>query len=292
MKLSIIIINWNVGELLKKCLESIFKYAKNIDCQLIIIDNNSRDGSQKLLSELKILNDKVEIILNKKNLGFARAVNMGLRRAQGEYILLLNPDTQIKEGTLEKSLEFMDNYRQAGIMGGKIINPDGSLQPSVRKFPSFLSQVFILLKLHHFFKNSFVQKYLAVSFDYQKTQEVDQVMGAFFLIRRQILEIIGYFDDHFFVWFEEVDFCRRAKNANWKVFYYPEAEIIHLGGASFSQKTSIRNQWQFNKSLLYYFKKHSGRLRYYLLTIFAIISLGLALLTSLLPFLRKIKNKK
>jgi GT2 family glycosyltransferase len=289
-KLSIVIVNWNTREYLRKCLESVFRYAGNLDYQLIVIDNHSQDSSQELLSSLRLLNDKIEVVLNKKNLGFAKAVNSGLRRAKGEYILLLNPDTQIKETTLEKSIKFMDDHSHCGVMGGKILNPDGSIQPSIRKFPTFLSQLFILLKLHHFTKNQSLKEYFSYNFDYSRTQEVDQVMGAFFLIRKSILEIIGYFDERFYLWFEEVDFCRRAKNANWRIFYYPEAEIVHTGGASFSQKISIRNQWQFNKSLLYYFKKHSGHLKHFLLAVFALLSLILALLTSILPIFKK--NKK
>lgn len=290
MKLSIIIVNWNTEKLLKKCLESIFLYADKIDYQLIVIDNNSKDKSRELLSKLKILNDNLEIVLSKTNLGFARAVNVGLKKSKGQYILLLNPDTQIKETTIEASIKFMDEHPHGGIMGGKILNLDGSIQPSVRRFPTFLSQFFILLKLHHFFKNSSIRKYFSSDFDYSKMQEVDQVMGAFFLIRRSVLETVGYFDERFFLWFEEVDFCRRVKNNGWQIFYNPRAEIIHLGGASFSQKIPIKNQWQFNKSLLYYFKKHGNYLVYYLLGLMTLVSLALALMISVLPIFKKIKK--
>jgi GT2 family glycosyltransferase len=148
-QLSIIVVNWNTEELLKKCLESIFLYADKIDYQLIVIDNNSKDKSKELLSKLKILNNNLEIVLSKANLGFARAVNVGLKKSKGQYILLLNPDTQIKETTFEESIKFMDEHPHGGIMGGKILNLDGSIQPSVRRFPTFLSQFIILLKLHH-----------------------------------------------------------------------------------------------------------------------------------------------
>jgi len=289
-KLSIIIVSWNTQELLKKCLETILNYGKNIDYQLIIVDNNSKDKSQELLSKLMILNNKIEPIFNKKNFGFAKAVNQGLKRSRSEYILLLNPDTQIKSDTLGKSIEFMEQNQHCGVMGGKILNFDGSIQPSVRKFPSLWSQLFILLKVHQFLKPNSIKDYFAFNFDYNKVQQVDQVMGAFFLIRKKILEIVGYFDERFFIWFEEVDFCRRAQNANWLIFYNPEAEILHVGGASFSQKTSFKNQWQFNKSLLYYFRKHHGFLIYCVLLFFTPLNLLLAVVTSFLPFLRKFKK--
>jgi len=291
MKLSIIIINWNTKELIKKCLNSVLKYTSFTDYQLIVIDNNSSDGSQKFLSDFCLQNKlNLKIILNNQNKGFAQAVNQGLKIAQGEYILLLNPDTEIKEKTLSEVIDFISLDKSIGILGGKILNPNGSHQPSVRSFPTLSSQIFILLKLHHFFRNKAVKKYLVIDFDYSKTQEVDQVMGAFFLIRRKVIEQIGYFDDKFFLWFEEVDFCKRAKDTGWKILYCHKIEIIHCGGASFSQKSSFRNQCQFNKSLLYYFKKHHGLLKYYLLLFLLPFNLFLTTIISFLPFLRRFKK--
>ncbi|MCX7779138.1 MAG: glycosyltransferase family 2 protein [Patescibacteria group bacterium] len=294
MKLSIIIVNWQTKNFLEKCLKSIQSYGKNysenIDFETIVIDNNSNDESRKFLSEFKIQNSKFKIILNHKNLGFARAVNRGIKLSKGEYILLLNPDTEIKENTF-KILEFMESHLKIGVCGGKILNSDGTLQNSVRKFPNLVSQIFVLLKIHHFFRNfKPIRNYFALDFDYSKTQEVDQVMGSFFMVRKKLIEEIGFFDEKFFLWFEEVDFCRRAKKAGWQIYYYPEAEIIHQKATSFSQVSPFKNQWQFNQSLLYYFKKHHSFFSWFILLLLQPISLLLSLIVSFLPGIKKLKK--
>ncbi len=292
MELSIIIVNWNTDDLLKRCLESIFRYGKSIDYEIIIIDNNSNDRSQEIIEQLNNpVNSKLRAIFNKQNLGFAKAVNQGIRVANGNYILLLNPDTELEENTLKNIIEWMGKTPHCGVCGGKILNPDSTMQPSVRRFPDLFSQSLVLLKIHQFLiKISPLKKYFALNFDYSKSQEVDQVMGAFFMIKKEVIDQIGFFDENFFLWFEEVDFCKRAKETGWKIYYYPGAEIIHRGGASFSQVLSIKNQWQFNKSLLYYFKKHHCFLSYLTLLIISPISLFFSLVVFLLPIIKKIKR--
>ncbi|MFN3301470.1 MAG: glycosyltransferase family 2 protein [Patescibacteria group bacterium] len=291
MTLSIIIVNWQTKDLLKKCLESIFCYAKNIDYELIVIDNSSTDHSSKFLSNLKPQTANFKIILNDRNFGFAKAVNQGIKLSRGKYILLLNPDTEIKEGTLQKMIKFMEDHLQIGISGGKILNSDGTIQLSVRRFPDFLSQVFVLLKFHHFLKNfSPIRRYFALDFDYEKTQEVDQVMGSFFMMRKKMIDEIGLFDEKFFLWFEEVDFCFRAKKAGWQIYYYPDAEIIHQKAASFSQILPLKNQWQFNKSLLYYFRKHHSFLSYFILLVISPLSLIFSLIISIFPLIKRFKK--
>ncbi len=289
MDLSIIIVNWQTKNLLKKCLESIFRYGKNVDYELIIIDNNSTDSSKEFL--LGFTHDKSSVILNNQNNGFAKAVNQGIRLANGRYILLLNPDIEIKENTLRKMIDFMEENPKVGIVGGKILNPDGSIQLSVRKFPDLISQIFVLLKLHHFFKNFLpIKRYFALDFDYRKTQEVEQVMGSFFMIRKKVIDEVGQFDENFFLWFEEVDFCKRVKNKGWQIFYYPETEVIHQKAGSFSQVSPFKNQWQFNKSLLYYFKKNHSFLSYLILLIISPFSLILSAIVSIFPLIRKFKK--
>jgi len=291
MKLSIIIVNWNTKDFLKKCLDSILLCKKDFDYEIIIVDNSSTDQSQKIIENYKLKAENLKTILNEKNLGFAKAVNQGIKLSKGEYILILNPDTTLKEDTLEKIVDFMEKNQSCGILGGKILNPDGTIQLSVRKFPNLCSQVLILLKIHHFLlKIRCLRNYFALDFDYSKTQEVDQVMGSFFLIRSKVIKEIGLFDEKFFLWFEEVDFCKRAKNKGWKIYYYPQAEIFHQKAGSFSQVFPLKNQWRFNKSLLYYFKKHHSFLAWLILVFLQPISLILSLIISLLPFLKKLKK--
>src|SRR3989344_1747360 len=210
-KVSIVIVSWNVRDYLEKCIHSIFEYYKSDNIEIIVIDNASTDNTKKLLSTY---NSQLTTIINTENKGFAFANNQGIKMANGEYILLLNPDTLLQKGVLETMLEFFENHNDCGVAGCKILNPDKTIQPSVRRFPSLVSQKLILLKLHHIFSNiSFLNAYFAKDFDYSKTQEADQVMGAFFMFPKKIIEKIGMLDENFYIWFGEVDFCKRAKDA-------------------------------------------------------------------------------
>lgn len=284
-QLSIVIVSWNTKNLLKKCLESIFARTKTLGFEVIVVDNNSTDGTREQIANSKW---PIAFVENEKNLGFAKANNQGIEKSKGEFILLLNPDTEIKNGALEKMVQLMRERPDCGVAGCKILNPDGSLQPSVRRFPDFLSSTLISLNFHshchsHCHSHRFnlfaraVDRYLARDFDYSKNQEADQVMGAFFMTRREVIEKIGNLDEKFFIWFEEVDFCKRAKEAGFKVMYTPEAEIIHHGAASFSQAFTYEKQKIFSRSLIYYFKKHRQYGAYFLSLLFHPLRLVLGL---------------
>jgi len=281
VEVSIIIVSWNVSSLLKHCLKSLQDNSR-LQSEIIVIDNASRDGTSEMV---KRNFPKVKLIENKKNFGFAYAVNQGISLTRGKYILLLNPDTVILPRSIELAVKYLASRPEAGILGGEILNPDLSRQPSCRRFPDFLSQALILLKLHHFFPHLPVfKKYFAEDFSYLETAEVDQVMGAFFLIKREVIEKIGPFDENFFLWFEEVDFCRRAKKMGYKVIFYPKAKIIHHGAESFKQVLALRSQIYFNKSLLYYFKKHHSKTEYYLLFPLIPLSYLMAFIVQILRF--------
>lgn len=284
VKLSIIIVNWNTKDYLKKCLESIKQIPRDFLLEVIVIDNHSSDSSPEMVRREF---PEIHLIVNSENAGFARANNQALEIAQGKYLLLLNSDTQVKADTLKKAVEFIERHPPAGVVGGKILNPDGSIQPSVRNFPTLGSQILLLLKLHHLFPKFYpFKKYFAQDFDYNLEQEVDQVMGAFFMISKECMETVGFFDEKFWLWFEEVDFCKRAKAKGFKIIYTPEFETIHARGQSFAKLKALKEQIIFNNSLLYYFKKHSNRFNYYLLLFFYPISLFLALLVEILESLK------
>lgn len=276
---SIIIINWNVREFLQKCLLSIYRETKNSSFEVLVIDNASSDGSGEMVQALNL--PHLTLIRNNENRGFAAAVNQGLQQARGEYFLLLNPDTEFQSGTLDKLAVFLKENPRYCVAGCQLLNPDGTVQPSVRGFPTLLDQIQILCKLHHLYLSSSLRRYFALDFDYQKTQEVDQIMGAFFGIKRAVLEQIGFFDEKFYLWFEEVDFCQRAKKAGWPVVYAPIAQVIHYSGQSFRQLLPISRQWQFNQSMLHYFKKHHSFFAYFLLLLMQPLSLFLAFLVQI-----------
>lgn len=255
--LSIIIVSWNTKNLLADCLESIYKNQEDLKLEIIIVDNNSTDGTLDMIQKKF---PQVMLIPNQHNVGFAKANNQGIAQSHGEYFLFLNPDTKIIKNSLKRMLDFMEEHQNAGIAGCKHLNPDFTLQPSIRRFPTFWALFFIFTKLAKIFPGlPVVYNYLAKDFDYKSSQRVDQVAGSFLMIRKKALDQVGLFDENFFIWFEEVDLCKRAKNANWEVWYNHSAEIIHYGGQSFKQQLTVKKQKMFFTSAWYYFKKNGFR---------------------------------
>jgi GT2 family glycosyltransferase len=253
-QLSIIIVSWNVKDLLRKCLNSIDANKGDIDLEVFVVDNASHDGSAEMVVQEF---SGVNLIASKENLGFAKGNNLAIKQTTGEYVLLLNPDTEIFSDTLAKSLEFMRQHVDCGIMGCKMVYPDGSDQASVRLFPTWWPIFLMLVKAPKLFpKLESIKKYLAENFDYSKTQTVDQVMGAYMMIPKSALDKVGLLDERFFNWFEEVDLCKRFWQAGYKVYYFAETKIIHHGGKSFSQQKLVTNQRVFFSSALKYFLKH------------------------------------
>jgi len=253
-ELTIVIVSWNVRELLKKCLESIFENRADLALKIIVVDNASKDQTAEMV---RANFPQVKLIVNASNLGFAQANNQGIKESQSDYILVLNPDTEIVDSALPTVLDFMKKNEQIGIVGAKHLNPDKTLQPSVRRFPNLPVLFLIFSKIAKIFPNlKTISHYLAKDFDYQKSQPCDQAAGSFLLLRKKMLDQIGLFDEQFFIWFEEVDLCRRAKTAGWGAWYLPTAEIIHRGGQSFSQQLTLKNQKIFFQSAYKYLKKH------------------------------------
>ncbi|MFA6524678.1 MAG: glycosyltransferase family 2 protein [Patescibacteria group bacterium] len=272
--LSIVIVTWNSEKDISDCLTSIEKAKQNLNIEVFVVDNNSKDNTTKVITDSYT---DINLIRNTANKGFAKANNQAIKISRGGYVLLLNPDTKVNENTLIDSIAYMRNYEKAGILGCAIHNPDGTMQYSVRKFPSLLSQILVLCKLHNFFPNlKPIKKYFALDFDYTKEQKVDQVMGAYMFLRRSCIEQIGMLDEHFWIWFEDVDYCRRAKSAGWEVIYSPTFSIIHNQSQSFARLCAVKEQKLFNKSLLYYMKKHHGRFVYWILMMFIPISIALS----------------
>ncbi len=277
MDVSIIVVSWRVKNQVLNCLATIFKETKNLTFEIIVIENDSQDGT---VEALKSRFPQVTVIENHKNEGFAKACNQGIYVAKGRYILLLNPDTEIRDNAIYRVATFMEQQPSIGVAGCKILNPDGTLQPSVRRFPDLASHLLILLKIHNFFPHvQSLKKYYCTDFDYHKTSAVDQVMGAFFMISRTCLKIIGLLDEHYFIWYEEVDFCKRAALHSLKTYFYSETYIVHHKAKSFEQRGSLTKQAIFTRSMLYYFLKHEPAFSYALLLLLYPISLMLSFLT-------------
>ncbi|MFA5880339.1 MAG: glycosyltransferase family 2 protein [Candidatus Margulisiibacteriota bacterium] len=281
IELSVIIVSWQVKDLLLQTLSSLFSTKQKVFFEVIVIDNNSQDGSA---IAVKKLFPQVKLIANTKNVGFAKACHQGVALANGDLFLFLNDDTKIFDYTLDGVVEFYKNNQSAGVMGSLILNPDMSWQPSVRHFPNYKNLIIILLKLHHIFPN-LLNTYLYKNFDFTKLTMVDQVMGAFFATPRVVWEKLHGFDTKYFIWFEEVDYCWRVRQANYQVFFNPKVKAIHYGGASFHQLKALPEQIFFNKSVLTYAKKNYNTLQYLLILLVIPINLILTSFIHLAEFL-------
>jgi GT2 family glycosyltransferase len=253
MDISVIIVNWNTCDILRNCLASIYKNTRNIQFEVIVIDNASSDGSADMI-RTEFLH--AILIANTRNLGFAKANNQGLSIARGRYVLLLNSDTVLFDNAIEKIISFADSHMQAGIFGCRILNPDKSLQPTCFMFPSVLNAFLSSTYLYKLFQRStFFGRERISWWDRSDVREVDVVTGCFMLVRQEAIKKVGFMDERFFMYAEEADWCYRFKQAGYKIMFTPDAEIIHLGGASSNQiKPQMVSQWR--KSMLLYFKKH------------------------------------
>lgn len=281
MDISIIIVSWNTRQLLDNCLDSIYKETKKINFEIFVVDNASSDRSAEMVKEKY---PQVQLVENKKNAGFAAANNQALKHASGRYILFLNPDTIILDNALDKGVEMMDARPEVSILGANTFNSDMTRQKTVAPDPSLLSQIFLLAKLRHLFpKSKIIKKYQRFDFDYSKETLINgHTQGSFILIKKDVLDKIGSFDEKFFIWFEEVDLCFRARQRGYKILYSPEVKIIHYGGESFKQVMTFKKQLMYNQSLLYYFWKNKPKWQYFVLKLFEMPSLLLAALAGML----------
>lgn len=252
--LSIIIVSWNVRELLRECLRSVIAQQHFSEIEVIVIDNHSRDGSGTMVRDEF---PQVTLIQNTRNLGFAKANNQARPIATGKYLLFLNPDTRVPAELGGKLQSILDSHPSVGILSGLVKGPQGERQLSVRRDPTAIAVCLMLLKIHALWPRLRpLARYYALDFSYDKAADVEQVIGAFFCVRREALEAADWFDQSFFLWFEEVDLCLRIRDAGWKVRYDPAVEITHYGGQSFGQLMSWRLQRIFNRSARLYAKKH------------------------------------
>ncbi len=253
-ELSIIIVNYNVKQFLENLIVSIKKAASNIRHEIIVIDNASDDGSVEMLNE-KFSN--VNLIVNKENKGFGVANNQGLKIAKGKYILLINPDTIVKEDTFTKLIEFLDANQNIGMATCKVLNNDGSLQLACRRsFPgpwTSFTKVSGLSKL--FPQSKLFAKYNLTYLDENDTYEVDAISGSFMFMKREVYEKIGGFDDDFFMYGEDLDLCYRTQKSGYKIYYFHETEIIHYKGES-TKRSSIDETTVFYQAMQLFVKKH------------------------------------
>ncbi|MBO7286769.1 MAG: glycosyltransferase [Bacteroidales bacterium] len=254
MKLSIVIVNYNVEHFLEQCLSSVRKAIANIEAEVFVVDNNSVDGSLKMLADKF---PEVKVIANKNNVGFSRANNQAIRVSTGEYVLLLNPDTVVEDDTFTKTIAFMDEHPDAGGLGVKMVDGKGRFLPeSKRGLPTPATAFYKMFGLTKLFPHSkrFARYYLG-HLDNDEINEVEILSGAFMLMRRETLNKCGLLDETFFMYGEDIDLSYRIILAGYKNYYYPKTRIIHYKGES-TKKTSVNYVLVFYKAMEIFVKKH------------------------------------
>jgi GT2 family glycosyltransferase len=231
--LSIIIVTWNSEKFIEKCLKSIFDTKGSIYLEVIVVDNASQDTTTKIIERFK---PEVRLIVNQHNAGYAKGNNQGIEVSKGDYVLLLNPDVELKENCLKLMLDFLKNHEDIDALGPKLLNPDGTIQPSCREFPDFSILLWEFTGLSFLFPiNRIFSRWRMGYFDFQSSREVDQPMGSCLLLRRKVIQKIGAFDEQFPIFFNDVDLCYRIKKSGGKLYFLPEAKALHYKGGSTRQ---------------------------------------------------------
>jgi O-antigen biosynthesis protein len=289
MDLSIIIVSYNVKEKLQKNLESIFNSQGDFSFEVFVVDNNSIDGSAEMVEELF---PQVRLTKNDRNLGFSVANNMAIKKASGNFILLLNPDMRLFPDTLYSSLAFAQQNPQAVVSSCLLVDDNNKTIKHIRRFPKFFDQLAIILKLPHVFPR-IIKSYLYLDFDYNLKQKVDSVRGSFFMINLEAFKKIykderPLLDERYFIWFEEVDFCKQVHKMSGEIWYNPNTFCLDYVGQSFSLLKKGRAQKYFSESMLKYFQKWHPNWQYQVLKFFWPIGKFIAFLFSI--FKRKVKN--
>lgn len=277
--LSIIVVSFNTEKMTVDAIKSVVRNTKNISTEIIVIDNASQDSSVKTLKSLAESNGEIVLITNKENQGFGRANNQGIKNAKGRYILLLNTDTLVEDNVLGEMVKWMDENSKVGVASCALKFKDGRLQATGGYFPSLprvlawmtfvddLPGISLILKPFHPMHD--LSPLGANTSFYGNEHLMDWVTGAFFMIRKEAAREIGYFDDDYFMYMEEVDYCFRAEKLGWEIQYLPKWSIIHFGGGSAGKEFSLVNEM---KGLKLFYRKHMPRWQFPILNL--LIKLG------------------
>lgn len=251
---SILVVNWNTRALLAKCLDSIFGTKGDLALEVFVVDNASADGSVEMV---KREFPQVRLIVNSQNLGFVRANNQAITCCRGDYVLLLNSDTQVLPGSLDKLVRFMNEHPNAGVAGVQLVNADGSFQASFTAFPTLCQEFLILSGLGRWLVRPAYPSY-GPQAEKGAQRIIGYLEGACLMARREAVDRIAGLDECIVMYAEDVDWCYRFHQAGWEVWYLPQVLIIHHGGQS-SKKRQGRMETELYRSRVYFFRKHYGR---------------------------------
>ena len=261
MRLSVVIVSWNTVSLLRRCLETLKAEVEDIDCEVFVVDNASCDCSASMVAAE---HPWVKLIANDTNYGFARGNNQAIRQAKGDYVLLLNPDTEVLPGAIHTLMEFLDATPSAGVVAPQLLNFDLSTQRSCRQFPTFAGMFYELIGLSRLFPQSSVfRQYKMLDWEHDDVREVDQPEGACLLVRHSVIDAVGLLDEGYFMLFEEVDWCYRIKEHGYQIWFTPEAKIIHHYGQSIKQ-VKAKMILSSHRGMYRFWQKHYQRGRRYL----------------------------
>ena len=270
---SVVIVNWNACDLLRDCLKSIFDQTRQIDFDVIVVDNASNDASVEMIRQEF---PQVKLIAEEANLGFAGANNVGIMQSRGRYILLLNPDTVVLDDAIGRSLNWLRSHSDVGVMGCQVLENETTIQQTCFANPSLLNLVLDVAGITSRSRNSkFLGRSVLGGWDRRSEREVPVVSGMFMLIPRKAMDQVGLMDEQFFVYSEEADLCRRFWKAGWRCVFSPVAQIIHRdGGGKSTSQTSVKMYVQMQKSNQLYIYKHYGIVSWMISKIIYIISMG------------------
>lgn len=259
MDISVCIVSWNTKGLLRKCIQSIYDKTSGLNYEIIVVDNNSRDGSPDMVAQEY---PECKIIRAGQNLGFARANNLAVRQAASQYILYLNPDTELKTNAIYGMFKYLEKNCQYGAVGCKLLNTDGTIQYTcARLFPSPFNQFCELAGLNRLFPNTPMFSAIEMHYwDHNGSMGVDCISGACMMMKKKLVDSLGGFDENIFMYAEDVDLCYRIKKKGWKIYYLAEEEIVHHVAASTKQKSNRHfSTIKIRESNAYYLKKHFGQ---------------------------------
>ena len=262
VKISIVIVNYNTSEYLSRCIKSIYKADIIKDqIQVVIVDNNSYDSSLKITKEyISKKSLDVEVISNSENLGFSKAVNLGLNKCYGNYICILNPDTYIEKDCLCELEKYMEINLDIGAITPKVINSNGQLQISCkRSLPTIKNSIFKIFGLDKLFsKNKFFSSYNLLYLNENDISDVEVISGAFMFLRKSVFEKVGYFDERFYLYGEDIDYCHRIKKEGFPIIYYPLVRVIHYKGKS-AESHPFEAIHHFHSSMIKYYNKYQDQ---------------------------------
>lgn len=268
--LSIIIVSWNVRDLLAACLESILRSAPGLTIEIIVVDSASEDGTVDMLRQRF---PQVSLLPQTANIGFTRGSNIGLAAAQGRYLLLLNPDTEIIEDALSRMVTYLDEHPAVGIVGPHTLNGDGSYQSTRRRFPTIALGFFESTWLQPYAPRMMMDRFYVRDVPEDATLKVDWVQGSALMARREVYAQIGGLDEGYIMFSEELDWCKRAVLSGWRVAYLGSAYITHHGGKSTDQVIA-RKHIHFQESKLRYYRKYHGARVAHLMRLFLLLNYG------------------